>query len=124
MDGVLRRTVVIIAYHNPARSPSSEKNLMFLARFYDEFLKGIRTCVVEQGGQATVNPSDLPVGCRYVLLNHAGPFNRYACFAAGLECATADCDYIILSDSNLFVDSLSIRANLRMCQRYDCATGL
>ena len=52
-----------------------------------------------------------------------GPFDRTRCFAAGLEHAPPDCAFVILSDDNLFIDALSIRANLRICERYDCATG-
>ena len=124
MDHILRHTLVVIAHNNSDGASDSQKNLMFLAQFYDEFLEGIRTCVVEQGDQGTVNPSQLPAGCQYLLLKEAGPFDRIRCFTAALECASADYEYIILSDSNLFIDALNIRANLRMCQRCDCATGL
>ena len=31
--------------------------------------------------------------------------------------------FVILSDDDVFIDALSIRANLRICERYDCATG-
>ena len=95
----------------------------FLSRFYAEFLPGIKTCVVEQGGRGTLGSSDLPAGCSYLLVQDEGPFDRTRCFAAGLEHVARDCDFVILSDDDVFIDALSIRANLRICERYDCATG-
>ena len=123
MDRILRRTVVVIAYNNCERTEAGERNLIFLTRFYSELLKGIGTMVVEQGCQGTIDTEALPVDCRYLLLEKGGAFDLKRCFAAGLNCADADRDYVVLSDSNTFVDALNIRANLRMCQRFDCATG-
>jgi hypothetical protein len=123
MDRILQHTVVIIAHRAPNASPIPVQNVGFLSRFYDEFLPGIRTCVVEQGGRATLGPSVLPAGCSYLLVQDEGPFDRRRCFVAGLERAHHDCDFIILSDDKVLIDALSIRANLRICERYDCATG-
>jgi hypothetical protein len=95
----------------------------FLSRFYAEFLPGIKTCVVEQGGRRTLGPSDLSAGCSYRLVQDEGPLDRARCFAAGLEHAPRDCAFVILSDDDVFIDALSIRANLRICERFDCATG-
>jgi hypothetical protein len=52
-----------------------------------------------------------------------GGFDSTRCFAAGLEHAPDDRAFVILSDDDIFIDALSIRANLRICERYDCATG-
>ncbi len=123
MDRILQRTVVIIAHGSPNASPVKVQNVGFLTRYYDEFLPGIRTCVVEQGCRSTLGSSDLPAGCSHLLLRDEGPFDRTQCFAAGLEHAPPDCAFVILSDDDIFIDSLSIRANLRNCERYDCATG-
>jgi hypothetical protein len=123
MDRILQRTVVVIAHRAPSGSPIQGQNVRFLSRFYDEFLPGIRTCVVEQGGRGTLVPSDLPAGCSYLLVQDDGPFDRTRCFAAGLEHVPDDCAFAILSDDDVFIDALSVRANLRICERYDCATG-
>jgi hypothetical protein len=123
MDRILQHTVVIIAHRAPNGSATKGQNVGFLSRFYGEFLPGIKTCVVEQGGRGTPGPSDLPAGCSYLLVQDEGPFDRTRCFAAGLEYAPHDCAFVILSDDDVFIDALSIRANLRMCERYDCATG-
>jgi GR25 family glycosyltransferase involved in LPS biosynthesis len=123
MDRILQRTVVIIAHRALNGSATPGQNVGFLSRFYGEFLTGIRICVVEHGGRATLGASDLPAGCSYLLLQDEGPFDRTRCFAAGLDHAHDDCDFVILSDDDIFIDALSIRANLRICERHDCATG-
>ena len=123
MDRILERTVVIIAHRAPNGSVNEGQNVGFLSRFYAEFLTGVKICVVEQGGRSTLGSSDLPAGCSYLFVQDEGPFDRARCFAAGLEHAPRDRAFVILSDDNVFIDSLSIRANLRICERYDCATG-
>jgi GR25 family glycosyltransferase involved in LPS biosynthesis len=123
MDRILQRTIVIIAHRAPNGSATQGQNVGFLARFYAEFLPGIKTCVVEQGGRGTLALSDLPVGCSYVFVRDEGPFDRTRCFSAGLEHAPDDCAFVILSDDDIFIDALSVRASLRICERYDSATG-
>jgi GR25 family glycosyltransferase involved in LPS biosynthesis len=123
MDRILKRTVVIIAHRTPHGSVNRGQNVRFLSHFYAEFLTGIKVCVVEQGVRATMGPSDLPAGCSYLLVRDEGPFDRLRCFAAGLEHAHPDSAFVMLSDDSVFIDALSIRANLRICERYDCATG-
>jgi hypothetical protein len=123
MDRILQRTVVIIAHQASNGGVNKGQNVGFLSRFYAEFLPGIKICVVEQDGRGTLGSSDLPAGCSHLLVQDEGPFDRTRCFAAGLEHAPTDCAFVILSDDNLFIDALSIRANLRICERYDCATG-
>jgi hypothetical protein len=68
MDRILNRTVVIIAHRAPNGSVNKGQNVGFLSRFYAEFLPGIKTCVVEQGGRGTTGPSDLPAECSYLLV--------------------------------------------------------
>jgi hypothetical protein len=114
---------VIIVHRGANGSANKWQNVRFLSRFYGEFLSGIKICVVEQGGRSTLGPSDLAAGCSYLLVQDEGPFDRTRCFAAGLEHAPRDCAFVILSDDDVFIDALSIRANLRTCERYDCATG-
>jgi hypothetical protein len=123
MDRILQRTVVIIAHRASNGSVNKGQNVGFLSRFYAEFLPGTKICIVEQGARRTLGSSDLLAGCSYLLVQEEGPFDRARCFAAGLEHTPPDRDFVIISDDNLFVDALSIRANLRICERYDCATG-
>jgi hypothetical protein len=37
--------------------------------------------------------------------------------------ADTDRSFLIFTDSNVFVEEWDIRGNLRMCERFDCATG-
>jgi len=39
------------------------------------------------------------------------------------EAVSADRLFLIFTDSNVFVEEWDIRGNLRMCERFDCATG-
>ena len=59
--------------------------------------------------------------CEYVFLRDDGPLNRAACFNAGMK--LTDYSFLILSDSDIFVEEWDIRGNLRICEQYDCATG-
>jgi glycosyl transferase, family 25 len=94
MDQILSQTAVIIACQN--KSENSLQNLRFLERFYHEHLPGIR---VVKGEETT----------------------RAACFNAGMK--LTDRQYLIFSDSDVFVEEWDIRGNLRMCGQYDCTTG-
>lgn len=39
------------------------------------------------------------------------------------EAADTDRSFLIFTDSNVFVEEWDIRGNLRMCEKFDCATG-
>ena len=103
MDRILQRTVVIIAHRAPNGSATKGQNVGFLSGFYAEFLPGIKTCVVEQGGRGTLGPSGLPVGCSYLLVQDEGSFDRTRCFAAGLERGALRWRFVILSDDDVFI---------------------
>ena len=121
MDRMLRRTVVIIAHGAQNGTSAQGQNVGFLSRFYAEFLPGIKICVVEQGGRGALGLSDLAAECSHLLVQDEGFFDRTRCFAAGLEHVPDDCAFVILSDDDVFIDALSIRANLRICERHECA---
>ena len=118
MDRILDQTSVIIAYQNPTRSDNHLQNLLFLIRFYQEYLPGLTVVVVEQDVEPTLA---LPSHCKYLFLRDAGPLNRSACFEAGLK--ITDDSFLIFSDADIFVEEWDIRGNLRICEQYDCATG-
>ncbi|MDT7540213.1 MAG: glycosyl transferase, family 25 [Acidobacteriota bacterium] len=123
MEQLLGRTSLIIAYRNPARSDSVMRGLLFLARFYSKRLPGMCVVVVEQNSESTIDPASLPEGCRYLLLRDEGPLNHGLCFNAGMRISRPEDAFMIFSDSDLFMEEWDICGNLRMCQRYDCATG-
>jgi glycosyl transferase, family 25 len=54
-----------------------------------------------------------------------GFYNKYLPGVQVIVNAAADLDrsFLIFTDSNVFVEEWDIRGNLRMCERFDCATG-
>lgn len=123
MDDLLSHTSLVIAYQNPARSDSVKQNLLFLTRFYREHLPGISLIIVEQDVEPTVTSLALPEGCQYFFLKDNGPLNKGLCFNTGMNISHPKHTFMIFSDSDIFVEEWDIRGNLRMCERYDCATG-
>lgn len=123
MDELLQQTTLIIAYSNPTRNDSITRNLLFLTRFYRARLAGVEVVVVEQAAEPTLNPLTLPAGCQYFFLRQAGSLNKGLCFNTGMNLAQPKNSLLIFSDSDLFVEEWDVCGNLRMCQRYDCATG-
>jgi hypothetical protein len=123
MDNLLSKTSLVLAYGNPKRDGRIERHLLFLTRFYRERLPGIKVVVVEQGAEPTFAQEALPEGCRYFLLREDGPLDRGRCFNVGMRLSNPDDEYIIFSDSDIFIEEWDIRGNLRMCQRYDGTTG-
>jgi len=122
MNRVLKQTSVIIAYSNPNRNNSMTHNLIFLSRFYGERL-GVSVVIVEQNAAATINVTDLPKQCQYLLVEDSGPFNKAHCFNAGMELVPTDHTLLVFSDADIFVEEWDLRGQLRMAQRYDCTTG-
>lgn len=99
MDEILNQTAVIIAQQNHARTENNLQNLQFLVGFYKKHLPGVTVVICEPDG----------------------PRNRDEWLNAAIK--QTDASFLILSDSNIFVEEWDIRGNLRMCQKYDCATG-
>jgi hypothetical protein len=123
MDELLNKTALVIGYSNPARADSNIQNLQFLTRFYDERLHGIQIVVVEQGPAPTIDPRMLPAGCRYSFQHKTGRFNRPECFGGGIKLTEPNRELLIFSDCDIFIEEWDICGNLRMCERFDAATG-
>jgi glycosyl transferase family 25 len=120
VDRLLAETAVVFAHD--ARVPA--RNVLFLADYYHEFFSPhVELIVVEQGARPTLERDALPPGCKHVFLRDEGPHDRTRCVAAGLEHSNPERRLFILSDDDIYLETLDIRANLRMCERYDCATG-
>lgn len=118
VDRILSDTTLVLAYS--ARSAQAAENLNCLLDYYHHFFSPfLATVVVEQGPQPTLKRAD----CDYIFLHSEGDFDPQRCFAEGINRADTNRKYFILSDSDLFVETLDIRANLRMCERYDYVTG-
>ena len=122
VDSLLNETTLVLAHRDNAGRAT--ENLMYLVGYYNEFFSSRMTIViVEQAAQPTIDPATLPANCKHVLLRDDGPFNRERCFDTGMRNSNPRGRFLILSDSDIYLETLDIRANLRMCEEYDCATG-
>jgi glycosyl transferase, family 25 len=80
-----------------AHRNGSVENLNFLLGFYEKHLPGVKVIVIEQ-------PGGWPLRATPTVQSIASRF-------------------LILSDSDVFVEEWDIRGNLLMCRQFDCATG-
>ena len=124
VDRLLSDTTIVFAYPGNKYSARAAENLNCLIQFYDHYFSPyIAMVIVEQGIDPTVDRETLPVNCDYIFLHDGNGFNPQTCFAAGVEQSDANRKYFILSDSDIYLETLDIRANLRMCEQYDCVNG-
>ena len=122
VDRLLSDTTIVFAYTD--RTRRSAENLRCLVEYHDRFFSPhIAMVIVEQGTKPTLDLKTLPVNCDYVFIRDEGPFDPQRCFDAGIQHSGAKREYFILSDSDLYLETLDIRANLRMCEWYDRVTG-
>ncbi len=124
VDRLLSDTTIVFAHGDHAGVGRATENLMYLVHYYDRFFSPyIAMVIVEQGAQPTINPANLPTNCKYVFLRDEGLFDRERCFITGISGSNPHRKFVILSDNDIYLETLDIRANLRMCERYDCVTG-
>jgi GR25 family glycosyltransferase involved in LPS biosynthesis len=124
VDRLLSETTIVFAHGNHGGSRRATENLMYLVRYYhNNFSPHLAIVIVEQGPQPTVDPATLPGNCKYVFLRGTYTFDREQCFVAGLSHSDPGRKRIILSDNDIYLESMHIRASLRMCERYDYVTG-
>jgi hypothetical protein len=124
VDRLLSETTIVFAHCNPNGSETVTKNLKYLTHYYHYFFSPyLDMVVVEQGTQPTIDPAALPGNCKYIFLPDANDFDKERCFMKGLSHSDPDRRRFILSDSDIYLETLHIRANLRMCERYDRVTG-
>jgi GR25 family glycosyltransferase involved in LPS biosynthesis len=120
VDRLLSDATIVFAYGSNDRP----ENLKCLLEYYEHFFSPyLAMIIVEQGLEPTLNRENLPVNCEYIFLRDDSGFDPQRCFAAGIEQADVNRQYFILSNSDIYLETLDIRANLRMCERYDCVTG-
>jgi hypothetical protein len=114
-DRLLGDTVVVLAHGG-----GDAANLLYMVRYYREFFTpDLALVIVEQGARPSIDRSALPANCDYVLVPEGG---RERCFEEGLKRA-GDRRFAVLSDADIYLETLDFRANLRMCERYQSATG-
>ena len=124
IDRLLSETTIIFAHRDQGELGRPSENLAHLLRYYDKFFPPhIDMVIVEQGAEPSIDPTTLAKHCKYVFWQEAGPYDRERCFMKGLSQSNPRSRFVILSDNDIYLETLDIRANLRMCERYDCATG-
>ena len=122
VDRLLSDTTIIFAFSGWCTRAA--ENLRCLIEYYDHFFSPyIHMVIVEQGAVPSLSSQTFPVNCDYIFLRDTGGFDPLRCFAAGVRHSDANRNYFILSDSDIYLETLDIRANLRMCEQYDCVTG-
>lgn len=120
VDRLLSDTTIVFAYGSNDRP----ENLKALVEYYDYFFSSqLAIVIVEQGLEPSLDRESWTGNCDYVFLRDESEFNPQRCFAAGVERADANRQYFIFSNSDIYLETLDIRANLRMCERYDLVTG-
>ncbi len=124
VDRLLSDTTIVLAHGDRGGVARPAESLTYLAGYYHKYFAPFANIVVvEQSAEPTIDPAHLPERCKYVLLRDDGPFDRERCFRVGIHESEPGRRLFILSDSDVYLDTLDIRANLRMCEQYDCVTG-
>ena len=123
-DRLLNDTTLIFAHKDDSRDGSATENLLYLVAYYHYFFSPfIAIMIVEQGAQPRVDPATLPENCKYIFLRDEGSFNKDLCFTTGVGNSEPGRKFVILSDNDIYLETLDFRANLLMCEKYDGATG-
>ena len=120
VDRLLSDTTIVFAYGCHDRS----ENLKALVEYYHHFFSPyLAMVIVEQGSAPTLNRETWPANCDYVFVRDDRDFDPQRCFAEGAKHADPNRQHFIFSNSDIYLETLDIRANLRMCERYDYVTG-
>jgi glycosyl transferase family 25 len=124
VDRLLSETTIVFAHSDRIGVGGAPDNLLYLVHYYNRYFGPfMQMLIVDQGGAPTIDPSTLPSNCKYLFRGDEGPFDRERCFLDGIGQSEASRNVFILCDSDIYLETLDIRANLRMCERYDSATG-
>jgi GR25 family glycosyltransferase involved in LPS biosynthesis len=124
LDRLLSETTIVFAHGHRIGAGHATETLTYLLHYYDKYFSPfIEMIVVEQGNHSTINPETLPAHCKHVFLRDESPFNRERCLMAGIGQSDPNRKFLILSDNDIYLETLDIRANLRLCEQYDCVTG-
>ncbi len=118
---LLEQTALVIAHQG--RTAGANRDLILLVEFYRTRFPGLSVQVIEGNAEPSVDSASLPHGCEYSFLKGDGAMDRGSCFNTGIELSSPDKNYFIFTDSSTVLEEWDIRANLRMCERYECTTG-
>ncbi|MCU1246185.1 MAG: glycosyltransferase family protein [Acidobacteria bacterium] len=123
MDRLLSETTLVIAHQGGGERAVSESLRSLLRHHQEYFAPYLQVIFVHCGPRPPAEALELPPGWRLLSLPSEDGFDRQRCFREALRSVDPGRKYLILSDSDLFVEPVDLRANLRMCQQYDGATG-
>ena len=124
VDRLLSETTIVFAHGDRSVVGRAPDNLLYLVHYYNWYFGPfMQMVIVEQGAAPTLDPSALPSNCKYVFRQDERPFDRERCFIDGIGQSPAGRHVFILCDSDIYLETLDIRANLRMCERYGYVTG-
>lgn len=124
VDRLLGDTTIVLAHGGRDAGVRAAENLLFLASYYHFFFSPhVAIVVVEQGARPTIDAASLPPNCKHVFLRDDGRFDRELCFKAGVDNSDSSRSLFVLSDGDLYLETLDFRANLIMCDRHGCARG-
>jgi GR25 family glycosyltransferase involved in LPS biosynthesis len=124
VDRLLSETTIVFAHGDRVGVGCAPDNLLYLVHYYNRYFGAfMQMVIVDQGAVPALDPSALPPNCKYVFRRDEGPFDRERCFIDGIGQSPADRNVFILCDSDIYLETLDVRANLRMCERYHCVTG-
>ena len=124
VDRLLSETTIVFAHGDRIGVGRAPDNLLYLVHYYQRYFgQFMRMVIVDQGAAPALDPSALPPNCKYVFRQDEGPFDRERCFIDGIGQSRAGRRVFILCDSDIYLETLDIRANLRMCEQYGCVTG-
>jgi glycosyl transferase family 25 len=123
MDRLLSEATLVIAHPGGGEGTAPEY-LGALLRYHQEYFAPYLQVILVDGGPGPgPAPLNLPPGWRLLSLSEDEGLDRQRCFREALRLVDPGRKYLILSDSDLFLEPVDLRANLRMCQQYDGATG-
>src|SRR5262245_35169022 len=124
VDRLLGKTTIVFAHGDRIGVGRAPDNLLYLVHYYHRYFGPfMQMVIVDQGAAPGLDPSALPPNYTYVFRQDGGAFDRERCFIEGIGQSQADRRLFILSDSDIYLETLDIRANLRMCERYGYVTG-
>lgn len=94
-----------------------EKSLVLFGAQMDQLLSRTTIAINDRG-----DPKNLSFLKRYYE-EYFAPLVEIVVNVDNVDGATPKCDFVILSESDIYIEALDIRANLRMCEAFDAATG-
>jgi hypothetical protein len=122
IDKILSHTVIVISYGNG--NQRALRNLTFTIDYLFQTLPNVTLLVLEQGGEASLNPGDLPPYCRLDLVEDSGSGNqRSRILKRAFEMFESSKEFFVFLESDVFLTRDDIKANLLKCREYDFASS-